>query len=336
MSVTGTEIEEELSSAKTTEDVDKIVIKHMEDDHVPDYIADDYWRLVTIKSADHELELLVAPDYFALGTDEDPFRVGRESPFCAQQVADYYDSILPSTKILRAIQSQANPKFAYTDVKVSPYNIPLAKIETHNALVAANNLANKLFENAGISPGEDDETAIGYRKSIVVGPNLDGSRVAIYGGRWNSSGSIVQPYSTIHESAYGDYSHGITLVSRKAKLDGEDVDLRDDVFNSKDPSVYGLVIDLTKAEGVGAAQVQFDPVFPNAKKSLTTAPRKEVAFSSESDRHTVSEKSPSVEKTTEEPAMSKSNIMAFYNKNKKPILIGGAILVVGGVILAVS
>ena len=269
---TGSDIEEELADAKTTSDVDKIVLHHMEKDHVPDYIADSYWKLVTIKGVGHELELLVAPDYFALGTDDDPFRVGRESPYCAQSVADYYDSILPSTKILREIQKQANPKFAYTDVKVAPYNIPLAKIETHNALVAANNLANKLFEKAGLVPGDNDESAIGYRKSIVVGPGLDGSKVAIYGGRWTSAGAIVQPYSTIHEAMYSDYSHGITLVSRKAKLDGDDVDLRDDVFLSDDPSVYGLVIDLAKAEGVGAPQVRFDPVFPNGKSKASTGP----------------------------------------------------------------
>ncbi len=333
MSVTGTEIEEELSSASSTAEVDKIVLRHMNDDHVPDYIADDYWRLVTIKSPDHELELLVAPDYFALGTDEDPFRVGRESPYCAQAIADYYDSILPSTKILRAIQSQADPKFAYTDVKVAPYNIPLAKIETHNALVAANNLANKLFEKAGITPGDTDSTAIGYRKSIVVGPNLDGSKVAIYGGRWNSGGSIVQPYSTIHGSDYSDYSHGITLISRKAKLDGEKVDLRDDVFGSKDRSVYGLVIDLEKAEGVGSAQVRFDPVFPNAGKN--TLARFDVS-SSVAPETSTGPKSPNLSKVSEAPMFTKESALAFYNKNKKPIMIGGIVLIGGALAWAVS
>jgi len=348
---TGTEIEEELTSAVTTADVDKIVIRHLEKDHVPDYIGEDYWKEVVIKGNGHELTLLVAPDYFALGTDEDPFRVGRESPFCAQRVADYYDSILPSTRILREIQKQADPKFAYTDVKVAPYNIPLAKIETHNALVAANNLANKIFEKAGISPGENDETAIGYRKSIVVGPGLDGSKVAIYGGRWSSAGAIVQPYSTIHESMYSDYSHGITLVSKKAELDGRSVDLRKDVFLSKDPGVYGLVIDLVKAEGVGAAQVQFDPVFPNGKSSISkptgsaVSPRSEAPISSSpgggdrmitSVEKTSNPSSDKVSSTSTSMDASMMNISDIYKKNKKPILITGVIVVGGLIIWAVS
>lgn len=337
---TGSDIEEELADAKTTSDVDKIVLHHMEKDHVPDYIADSYWKLVTINANGHELELLVAPDSFALGTDDDPFRVGRESPYCAQSVADYYDSILPSTKILRAIQSQANPKFAYTDVKVAPYNIPLAKIETHNALVAANNLANKLFEKAGLVPGGNEESAIGYRKSIVVGPGLDGSKVAIYGGRWTSAGAIVQPYSTIHGSDYSDYSHGITLVSRKAKLDGDKVDLRDDVFLSDDPSIYGLVIDLAKAEGVGAAQVRFDPVFPNGKKSssgsIIVSPRSEVTSPTVSKTSDSSFSASSVDKSSSSASASMSNLTEMYQKNKKPILIASALAVGGLIVWAVS
>lgn len=341
---TGTEIEEELSFAATTADVDKIVIRHLEKDHVPDYIANDYWKEVIIKGNGHELKLLVAPDYFALGTDEDPFRIGRETPFCAQRVADYYDSILPSTRILREIQKQADPKFAYTDVKVAPYNIPPAKIETHNALVAANNLANKLFEKAGISPGENDETAIGYRKSIVVGSGLDGSKVAIYGGRWTSAGAIVQPYSTIHGSDYSDYSHGITLVSKKAELDGRAVDLRKDVFLSKDPGVYGLVIDLVKAEGVNAAQVQFDPIFPNGKSIIS--PRKEAPIGGGMERTFISSENstnPSISSTSINPskasasvADSVSNLSDMYQKNKKPILIAGAIAVGGLIVWALT
>jgi hypothetical protein len=352
---TGTEIEEELSEAKTTSDIDKIVISHMEEDHIPNYILKDYWKEVTIKGNGHTLVILVAPDYFALGTDDDPFRVGRESPFCAMRIADYLDSLLPSTKILREIQKQAEPKFAYTDVKAAPYNIPLAKIETHNALVAANNLANKLFEKAGITPGENDETAIGYRKSIVVGPNLDGSKVAIYGGRWSAAGAIVQPYSTIHESMYSDYSHGVTLVSRKANLDGDDVDLRDDVFLSTDPGIYGLVVDLTKAEGVGAPQVRFDPIFPNAKSSSGgggggVSPRGDAPGGTsvtktdapKSDTVTTTPVPGATTATTPAPvdssdmSTSMSNLSEMYQKNKKPILIAGAIAVGGAIVWAIS
>jgi len=269
---TGSTIEEELRSAKTMPEVDRLVWKHVKAGHVPSYIASAYWKLVTIKENGHVLELLVAPDYFAIGTDTDPWRVRRGSPFLAQSIADKYDSILASRKLIDKIEEQASPKMKYVDVKTAPYKIPLNEIDTHAASVAANNLTNKAFDEASFKVGDGDQTTIGYSKSIVVGPNLDGRRVAIYGGRWTSAGGRVQPYSTIHgsdpahvqpgdPSPHSDYSHTFVLVSRKAKLDGRKVDLRDDVFRSKDASVYGLVSD----------QGRFDPVFPNAgKNSIAT------------------------------------------------------------------
>ncbi len=321
---TGTDIEEELSEAKNPLEVDKIIRRFLKKGDVPDYIAKDYWKAVRINENGHSLELLVCPDYFALGTDDDPFRVGRETPFIAQEIADEFDSILPSTKILRIIQQQADPKFPYTDVKAAPYNIPLKEIETHKALVAANNLANKLFDKADIVPGELDTTQIGYRKAIVVGPNLDGSKVAIYGGRWTIAGSIVQPYSTIHEAEYGDYAHGVVLVSRKARLDGELVDLRDDVFGSDDPAIYGLVIDLKSAEGVGAPQKKFDPVFPNAgKNSLATF---SVMTSPDGTEKTVKE--------TPKSSSVSSSISKTISENKKPLIAAGIVTAV--VVLAWS
>jgi hypothetical protein len=326
---TGTDIEEELSEVSSTADVDKIIWKHVKAGHVPDYIAEDYWKEVVIKENGHELKLLVAPDYFAVGTDDDPFRVGKETPMLAQKVADHYDSILPSTKILRKIQEQASPKWSYTDVKSAPYNIPLAKIETHQALVAANNLANKLFEKAGIDPGEEDETQIGYRKAIVVGPDLDGSRVAIYGGRWSAAGNIVQPYSTIHEAEYSDYSHGLVLVSRKAELDGEWVDLRDDVFGDKNPAIHGLVIDLTAAPGVGKAQKRFDPVFPNSGKGSLAR------FSVGTPSGSSSTTTPS-STTKTEPSNSSSVSIVEASSKKRPLIIAAAVTGIAVVVLALT
>jgi hypothetical protein len=143
----------------------------------------------------------------------------------------------------------------YIDVKGAPWHVPTAKIETPEASIDANDGALAAFAKLGIDPG--DHLTIGYKKSIVVGPNLDGSKVAIYGGAGGTADppwNVIQPYSTIHTSDYSDYSHGIVLVSRKAELDGEPVDLRLDVFGSKDPAIYGLVSD----------QGRFDPIFPNA------------------------------------------------------------------------
>lgn len=248
-----------------TDAFDKKALEYVSSLQIPDYIASNPWPVIKVSNDKHTLLIRVIPDYFALGTDADPYRI-KGSPFLAQKIATVFGSILPSAKLVRDIQSAATAKWAYTDVKGKPYGIPLSKIDTNDALVAANNLANGLYQKAiqetystaipgGIKKFGDGLT-IGYRKAIVVGPGLDGSKVAIYGGRWTpASGQkdVVQPYSTIHGSSYADYSHGIVLIKRQAVLDGKNVDLQD-IFENKDPDINSLVSDK------GA----FTPTFPNA------------------------------------------------------------------------
>lgn len=244
-----------LGDAATTADVDAAVMEMTRAGGVPDYIAKNFWRWVEITGGGHTLRILAAPTCYALGDEDAPFFCARGTPYGAQAIADYWDCILPSRVLLRHIQKASDPAIHYIDVKGAPYSIPLAKIETPAATQAASDAANARFASLGDNPG--DGLSIGFKKSIVVGPNLDGSHVAIYGGiggSYDPPWNVVQPYSTIHGSSYGDYSHGITLVSRKAELDGEAVDLRMDVFGSTDPAIYGLVTD----------QGRFDPVFPNA------------------------------------------------------------------------
>lgn len=233
----------------------------------PDFIARDWWKWVTITGNGHTLRILVAPDYLALGDDGTEFPVARVTPYAAQKAAQRLNAILPSRKLVDAIELASAPHIPYLDVKGPPFKIPIGKIETPEATSAMADMRRKAFALYGIDSGDTpdafDKPVIGYRKTIVVGPDLDGSRVAIYGGRyapapgtpWTlSSAARVQPYSTFHTFDYADYSHGIVLVSRKAELDGHPVDLRTDVFGSSDPKVWGLVSD----------QGRFDPVFPNA------------------------------------------------------------------------
>ncbi len=256
--ISGDFVQAQFAAAGSTSAVDAVVDLLVSHGGLPDYIAIDFWKYVVIRGGGHTLKILVAPDNAALG--DPPFPIGRASPFSAQSVGDSLgEVILPSRKIVREVQRAASPRIAFIDVKAPPWSIPLAQIETERALVAANEASDEKFSALGISRGEG--LTIGYRKSIVVGPGLDGSRVAIYGGIGSNldpvSGlhEIVQPWYTGHPSSYSDYSHGIVLVSRKAVLDGANVDLRFDVFGSPDPSVVALVND---------HGVMFDPIFPNA------------------------------------------------------------------------
>ncbi len=247
-----------LAGASTVDDVDAIVRRALKAGDIPTYIATEPWwgGKVIINENGHTLEVLFAPDYGAIDRTH-PMRIGKESEFLAQEYADYFNSILPSQKLLRAGEAAANPKIPFIGVQTPSGGAD----DSVGAVVRANDLADAAFAKYGTTQ-DDGRLKIGYKKAYVVKPNLNGDYLAIYGGRWTSAGGLVQPPSghahTTGQIAgtpnYSDYSHGIVLVSRKATLDGVPVDLRNDVFGSKDPAIYGLVSD----EG------RFDPVFPNA------------------------------------------------------------------------
>lgn len=248
-SISGKEASDELKDM-TVSEREKRVLEMLKNGDIPEFITShSLWNEVVVNKNGHTLKYKVAP-YFAVGSDDDPLDIPLR-PVTLQTVADYLDAIIPSRLMVTQIQDQAKVKIPFQDVKGLPYKLPISKIETWDAIQAANNMTNAALDKT-ISKREDG--AIGYKKSVVTGPSLDGSRVAIFGARGGPYNGSIQPYSTIHESNYVDYSHGGVLVSRKAELDGETVDLRNDVFGSKEPSIYGLVSD----------QGRFDPVFPNS------------------------------------------------------------------------
>lgn len=242
-----------LAGATTVEEADAVYRDLLSKGQVPDYIKTNYWVGRQITGGGHTLDVLVAPDYGAvIGADGKPFRIGKSSQKFAQEYADNFDAILPSQKLLRDLEASADVKLGFIPVQKGG-----GADDSIEAVITANDKAVAALEKAGATD-DDLQLKIGYRKSYVTRPNLDGAYLAIYGGRWSPAGGLVQPTSgKAHTEGYSDYSHGLTLVSRKAKLDGADVDLRTDVFGSVDPAIYGLVSD----EG------RFDPVFPNAGAS---------------------------------------------------------------------
>ncbi len=177
--------------------------------------------------------IYVKPDYFAIGTDADSRRMPM-TPQTAQSIAKLYNSILPTRKIVNAIYDAA------TRVPSKPMP-PTPDMEKSVAFARHDALIGKLPHGPLVA---------GHKKDIVVGPDLDGSRVAIYG--WQPDPKVFphQPYSTIHGSYYADYAHGVRLVSRKALLDGKPVDIMQ-LFH--DPATVTLVSD----------QGSFVPVFPS-------------------------------------------------------------------------
>lgn len=266
--IPGTDVAKLLAGKESVDDIDRVFESLMIGGSVPEYVTDSSnWPIVVVKGGGHVLEIPTIPDYWGVGTDKDPLRAAKTSEFFAQRVADNYYAILPSEKLLGDVQAQANPKLVYIPIqRKDPTTGKMVSDESTAAVIKANDKANAAIEAAGVTPG-DGKLIIGYRKAFVVRPNLNGDYIAIFGGRWDTSGKIVQPTSghahTTGQIAgttnYSDYSHGIVILSRSATLDGEAVDLRD-LFLSKDPSIVALV----SGEG------RFDPTFPNAGSGVVS------------------------------------------------------------------
>jgi hypothetical protein len=149
-------------------------------------------------------------------------------PSTAQRIADRYDAILPTKKLVDAIWRAAA-------VKVAPRSMtprPDASRDSNKLLAEHEALVNAAIAGrTGLTDGD--------KKSIILGrsvPTTPG-KVFIYG--WHRlNGEPVQPVFGGHGSAYADYSHGTRLVSRTAFVDGHAVPI-EHVF--ADPSLAPLV-----------------------------------------------------------------------------------------------
>ena len=122
----------------------------------------------------------------------------------ALRLADGFDMMLPTTRMVDAIYAQA-------DCRVAPEPMPptSAMSSTDYFLRHKRHGARRNSSRSGARPGL---LVAGHKKDVVIANRLSNApgRVAIYG--WHrSNGDPIQPLSTVHGEDYADYSHGIRL-----------------------------------------------------------------------------------------------------------------------------
>lgn len=178
------------------------------------------FKTVRLNSGNHIAELRVTPDYLAVGSDDDFFRIPM-TPTTARRLADAWNCTLPTPRVVDAIYAQA-------DLKLSPQPLTERReaVETfyeHHQLIERQRADAKAANGSLVA---------GIKKDVVISRRLldKPGHVAIYG--WHKlDGSPIQPLTTVHVEKYVDYSHGIRLVSQDVLLDGKsaklDVILRD-------------------------------------------------------------------------------------------------------------
>lgn len=184
---------------------------------------------------EHTGTVHVAPDYAAIGTDDDFLRIPM-SPLTAQRVADHLGCLLPTRKLVDVIYAAAALKLRPQPLPASPQMMSNDYFARHQRLVEE--------QRAGRATGQ---IVAGHKKDVVISNRLRAfpQRVAIYG--WHQpNGQAIQPLSTIHENTYADYSHGVRWVKASMIADGAERAVADVL---KDPVLSVLLSD----EGVIAS-----------------------------------------------------------------------------------
>jgi hypothetical protein len=169
----------------------------------------------------------VAPDYLAVGSDDDYF-LTPITPGTAQKVADLLDCTLPTPKMVDDIYAAATVKLAPSPIPPTPAMTTVPVFLQHNEMV----LAQRKGEPRG-------GLVAGHKKDVVIANKVFATtgKVAIYG--WHRAvGKPIQPLYTGHTAAWVDYSHGIRLIRRRMMVDGREKTV-DEVL--ADPGLAGLL-----------------------------------------------------------------------------------------------
>lgn len=156
----------------------------------------------------HTATYFVTPDYLAVGTDDDFFRVPMR-PQTAQHIADAARAALLTVKM-------SDDVFAQAELKLPPRPLTVdrekaATFYQHHQIIEEQRLGKPL----GL-------LTAGIKKDVVLTNRLKERerRVAIYGWHY-PDGKPIQPLYVGHSDAHVDYSHGIRLVSRRMLVDGQ-------------------------------------------------------------------------------------------------------------------
>jgi hypothetical protein len=160
------------------------------------------------------LVLHVAPDYLAVGSDDDYF-LAPLTPATAQRLAGATGCVLPTRRMVDAIYTAAAVRLEPVPLPPGPAMTTVPEFARHNAMVRTQRLAQWPAAPWGT-------LTAGHKKDVVQTPRLKATpgRVAIYG--WHrTNGMPIQPLYLGHTNTWVDYSHGIRLVQGSVLLDGQ-------------------------------------------------------------------------------------------------------------------
>lgn len=172
----------------------------------------------TINATAHTGRFYVAPDYLAIGEDDDYF-LAPMTPLLAQRLCDRLGCTLPTRKMVNQIWTNAAVKMTPQPIAPGPEMITVPVFADHNLMVwTQRSTFTNSFPLGALVSGDKKDVVV----STLIYSNLHTGvpkPVVIYGWHY-TSGAPIQPLYNGHEETYADYSHGARLVQNSMTVDG--------------------------------------------------------------------------------------------------------------------
>lgn len=178
-----------------------------------------------------KITLCVAPDYLAIGSNNDFVRVPMGLA-AALAVTNRFGFVLPTPKMVDAIYRQAEAHLVPQPMSSGPEMRSTDYFWRHDQFIREQRQALHVPLGA---------LTAGGKKDLVISNRLwrNLERVAIYGWQ-RKDGLPIQPLSTVHGARYADYSHGVRLVSNVAYVN----DVARSIYDIlKDPRLAAVLSD---------------------------------------------------------------------------------------------
>jgi len=199
---------------------------------------------ITISEGGSTLVYNVLSDYIAVGDDIDYVRTPLGGP-AAQKVADAFGCILPTTKMSDQIWKSAKTKLPPKPLSGAPQTIGgktysvqqflSGKMTDTDTFEHHNQIIQQQLKERGHVPGE---LVAGSKKDIVLSNDIAPGKLGIH-GMHEIDGRPLQPgAASPHIEDYNDYSSGVRLVDRQAKLNGKPIDLIRDILQNPEYSHF--------------------------------------------------------------------------------------------------
>jgi hypothetical protein len=212
--MTGTEFAKE-TTGMTNEERQAKAIEELRRGNVPDFLR----NLKPVHLSCHTLSdetitavIWVTPDYMAIGSDKDFLRIPLIYP-SAVEVADAFDCILPTPKMVDEIYEQSSCHLKPDPLPPGPKMRSIGYYLKYRIKIRAQRKQRDCILGELVS---------GHKKDVVLTNRLNKkrNRIAIYG--WHKeNGEPIQPLSLVHGKNYADYSHGLRLIYKTVWINGE-------------------------------------------------------------------------------------------------------------------